>query len=288
MNNVGLRHSLTTLVIHTGGIGDLILACPALTRLATESPLHIAGRAERVALAVAAGIAHAAFDLESIDFASVFSVPSSRFVSFLCSYRRVIVWMRDEDGQIVDTLHQCGVAEAQAFPGLPPEGWTRHASDYYLECLGYPPETEPFQLSVSPWNASDVVIHPGSGGRRKNWPAEHFTELAARLQAQGREVTWSLGPAEENRPLPAGPHLSGLPLVELAAHLAGARLYIGNDSGITHLAAAVGCPTVVVFGPTDPGVWAPRGAHVRVASGKPWPSVKNVAALIRNSFGGRL
>ncbi|HNT87980.1 MAG TPA: glycosyltransferase family 9 protein, partial [Candidatus Hydrogenedentes bacterium] len=62
----------------------------------------------------------------------------------------------------------------------------------------------------------------------------------------------------------------------IAGILAGARLYIGNDSGITHLAAAVGCPTVAVFGPTDPTVWAPRGARVHVVAGDPWPDAEAV------------
>ena len=56
-------------------------------------------------------------------------------------------------------------------------------------------------------------------------------------------------------------------LYELAKWLASARLYIGNDSGITHLAAAVGTPVVAIFGPTDPAVWAPRGERVAVVSG---------------------
>lgn len=75
---------------------------------------------------------------------------------------------------------------------------------------------------------------------------------------------------------PDAPLLHAESLVELARSLAGARLYIGNDSGVSHLAAAVGCPTVVLFGPTDPRVWAPRGGHVTVVRGMPWPEVGQV------------
>lgn len=63
-------------------------------------------------------------------------------------------------------------------------------------------------------------------------------------------------------PLPGAVRIDDLYL--LACWLARARLYIGNDSGITHLAAAVGTPVLALFGPTDPAVWAPRGPHVRV------------------------
>jgi ADP-heptose:LPS heptosyltransferase len=76
-------------------------------------------------------------------------------------------------------------------------------------------------------------------------------------------VRWCAGPEE---PLPGAVRIADL--YELACWLATARIYIGNDSGITHLAAAVGTPVVALFGPTDPRIWAPRGPHVRVI-GKP-------------------
>ncbi len=110
-----------------------------------------------------------------------------------------------------------------------------------------------------------MVIHPGSGGAGKNWPLERFVAVARTLESQGRSVHWSIGPAEREAGMDApGVKLDTGALVELAGALAAARLYIGNDSGITHLAAAVGCPTVAVFGPTEPAVWAPRGGHVWV------------------------
>jgi hypothetical protein len=101
------------------------------------------------------------------------------------------------------------------------------------------------------------------------------------LARQGRTVTWSLGPAEEDFDLPAGAPIlrSGTP-VELGRELAGARLYIGNDSGITHLAAAVRCHTFAVFGPTDPAIWAPRGGNVATLRGHPWPSVADVLRVL--------
>jgi ADP-heptose:LPS heptosyltransferase len=66
-------------------------------------------------------------------------------------------------------------------------------------------------------------------------------------------------------------------LYELACWLAGASLYVGNDSGITHLAAAAGAPVVALFGPTDPAVWAPRGPRVRVvATGRPGEPMERI------------
>ncbi len=106
-----------------------------------------------------------------------------------------------------------------------------------------------------------AAIHPFSGSARKNWPLKNFEAIARLLELELR-VEWAAGPEET---LPQARRFDGLD--ELAAWLAGARLYIGNDSGISHLAAAVGTPAVVLFGPTDPRVWAPRGNGVRVIEG---------------------
>jgi heptosyltransferase-2 len=132
-----------------------------------------------------------------------------------------------------------------------------------------------------------TAIHPGSGSVRKSWPADRWIELIGRLD---RPILLVLGEAELgtwNAPLLArlrsadGGRISrgnllqnasswGIeiaanpPLPELAAALAGCRRFIGHDSGVSHLAAAVGTPAVLLFGPTDPAMWAPPGGHVRV------------------------
>ena len=84
-----------------------------------------------------------------------------------------------------------------------------------------------------------LSVHMGSGSPRKNWPADP-----------------SPGPSRRV-------HARHLPLAQLAALLARAGLHVGNDAGVSHLAAAVGAPTLALFGPTDPGAWAPVGRAVR-------------------------
>ncbi|HEY6548414.1 MAG TPA: glycosyltransferase family 9 protein [Vicinamibacteria bacterium] len=112
-----------------------------------------------------------------------------------------------------------------------------------------------------------LALHPGSGSARKNWPAERFVTLAGRL-ARDRPCLVIEGPADEGVTLPF--HASravfarGLPLRALGGLLARAGLYVGNDSGVTHLAAAFGAPTLALFGPTDPQIWSPLGPRVRV------------------------
>ena len=259
------------LVVHTGGIGDFLLACPAIIHLSWEGPVELAGRKGTLGLAVQAGIAQAAHDLDAIDFGSVFSSPSPRLREFLATFDRAVVWMHDS-GEIQSAFRDSGIDNVRCFPGLPPDDWSRHASQYYLDCLDAP-GAPPLRLDVQPSDeAHDVVIHPGSGGTWKNWPRSHYEALTRRLSDSGRPVAWCLGPAEESIEAPAGVEVlreAGLPT--LVKTLAAANAYIGNDSGITHLAAAVGCPCVALFGPTDPTVWAPRGEHVHVMHIAPWP-----------------
>ena len=121
------------------------------------------------------------------------------------------------------------------------------------------------RLDVAPERLADrlVVLHPGAGGRRKCWPAESFAALARALQADGFAVAVTLGPADRD----LAPAFAGLrviadqPLRRIAALLAGAAAYVGNDSGVSHLAARL-CPTLALFGPTSPEVWRPLGPRV--------------------------
>lgn len=267
---------IRTLVVHTGGIGDFLLFCPSLMRLNEDGPVRAAGIRSRLLLAEAAGLLDASYDLDDIAFDSVFSCPSPRLERFLAEFDRAVIWMKD-DGAIRGALETCGVRDALVFPGLPPETWNRHATQYYASCLGYD-GLPPLRLPVTPSESShDVLLHPGSGGKRKNWPIARFRDLSDALSAQGRTVTWIAGPAEDGLQFPPSASVLRMPsLVSLARELASARLYIGNDSGVTHLAAACGCPTVALFGPTNPAVWAPRGDRVRVVQGDPWPSAQKV------------
>lgn len=109
-----------------------------------------------------------------------------------------------------------------------------------------------------------TLIHPGSGAPAKNWPVRRFVELSLALERAGHRVMWIRGPAELEFPAEAGtfPAIDRVPLAVLAATLARGRLFVGNDSGVSHLAAAVGAPTVPLFGPTSASVWRPEGPHV--------------------------
>jgi hypothetical protein len=117
-----------------------------------------------------------------------------------------------------------------------------------------------------------IIMHPGSGGAHKCWHLDNFLAVARMLEKEGTDSVFLLGPAEMERfgesaiaeMRAAGKLLTNLSLAEVLSVLGCSRGYIGNDSGITHLAAAVGIRTVVVFGPTDPAVYAPIGPAVTI------------------------
>jgi heptosyltransferase III len=119
-----------------------------------------------------------------------------------------------------------------------------------------------------------VAIHPFASSVAKRWPLENFRAVAAEL---GVLVKWTAGPEE---------YLEGAhrfdDLYQLGCWLSRARAYIGNDSGIAHLAAAVGTPVVAIFQASDPRVWAPRGEHVAILE---HPSVDQVVAAVHRIIG---
>jgi hypothetical protein len=139
-------------------------------------------------------------------------------------------------------------------PALPPAESTAHITDFYAQSAGTPCGLQPV-VRVSPVHQRrSVVIQPFSGSPRKNWPLDRFKQLAEKLPLP---VEWVAGREEE---LADAARFDDL--WQLANWIAGASIYIGNDSGITHLAAATGVLTVALFGATDARVWAPRSPNV--------------------------
>lgn len=267
-----------TLVVHSGGIGDLLLAAPAVEMLAKRSSVALAGIPERGALLQEAGLVEAVYSLDDMSFASIFGTPAPRFLQFARQFDRVVVWMRDPDGRIQRAFRTAGVQQVEVYPGLPPDAYTGHAAAYYCECLSFePPTTWRLPCPARASHASNrCLIHPGSGSTTKNWPMENYRALARSLAATGWHLEWIWGPAErewlaEAEPLPPLQDLNSL-----AQRLGEAELYVGNDSGITHLASVMGAPTAAIFGPTNPLRWHPIGPRTSVIAHSPFPSPEAV------------
>ena len=121
-----------------------------------------------------------------------------------------------------------------------------------------------------------AALHPGSGSPKKNWPADRYAALASDLEQGGEWAPlFIFGDAdaaiedEIKRIAPESRRLSNLSLIELSAVLSECAAYVGNDSGVTHLAAGLGLPVVALFGPTDPAIWKPSGCRVSVIKARP-------------------
>jgi len=246
-------------VIRPGAIGDLIVSLPALESLKTDYlEIWVAGPnvplvrfADRVRAIASTGL----------DLLGVTQTPEG-LIETLRGFDSIVSWYganRPEFRQLVASLG----LPFTFHRALPAEGEGRHATDFYLEQVGAPCGAIP-SICCKAARENFAVIHPFSGSPRKNWPLEKFRRLARGLE-RTMEVRWCAG--REDPPLRGAVFFEDL--YELACWLAKARLYVGNDSGITHLAAAVGTPVLALFGPTDPAVWAPRGPHVRVARWNP-------------------
>ena len=131
-----------------------------------------------------------------------------------------------------------------------------------------------------------ALLHPGSGGRTKCWPIDRFEQLAFRLRALDWCVGFAPGPVEREqwdaatfeRLAAAAPVLPDADLPTSARWAAAADLYVGNDAGMTHVAAATGVRTVAVYGPTDPARWRPLGPQVVTVGGGEWPDVETALA----------
>jgi len=259
------------LIIRPGGIGDCILSLPAMEHLRTDYtevwvpsavvPL-ISDPLNRFAEARA--IATTGIDL--LGLAGV--EPPAGLIARLGRFDSIVSWYGSNREEFREAVRELGLP-FQFLEALPGRGAKSHAADFFLKQAGGDGFAVP-RIECGQRKRQDfAVIHPFSGSARKNWPLVRFREVGRKLALP---VRWCAGPDDPLPPELMPPELTSDAvrfenLYELGCWLASARVYIGNDSGITHLAAAVGTPVVAVFGQTDLVVWAPRGEQVRVVSG---------------------
>jgi len=305
------------LIIHQGAIGDLILSLPSLYAIRTTfRGYHI----EALGYPQTLSLLHQRFYVESITsidralFAALYrdeKTDDAALINYFERFERIFLfggWKHARVARIIKSLTYASVVRIDPFP----EDTSIHVIDYQLKQVKqggvqpsltvpmlFPTATDVEQASCLLASRGviipdDIVIavHPGSGSNRKNMPAEHF--VACLKYLSGQQKCWVLliqGPADEAECRQIEQLCSGVHLIKadkfelplLAALIQHCHVYIGNDSGITHMAAALGVPTIALFGPTDPRVWGPRGKAVCIMQaesdhcGLRWPMSDMVA-----------
>ncbi len=277
------------LIIRPGAIGDTLLTFPIIKAIRNEyvNPyITLVGNPAVLPLALASGLADETSDYGQLQWSSLFSTyntfsPAMR--DQLQQTELAICWLRDPEGVVERNLCLAGVKKVIITAGRPPEDAAIHVVQYLAQTIGLQQIELPFQLSLKPAElfTGDIVnrriaIHPGSGGAQKCWPVPSFAALIKHLWQRNYPILLLAGPADRQRiedilrllpPQPQPGLLSTLidkPLIHVAQHLLQCWCYIGNDSGVTHLAAMLGIPTIALFGPTNPSTWRPIGPDVTV------------------------
>ncbi len=270
------------LLVRPGAIGDCLCSLPALYHLRGDQTeiwtngavAPLVGFGDRVR-----SLAGTGFDRLGIPGV----IASLELVEILRGFDEILTWSGHNQPALRDRAHKLDLP-IHFFPALPEHGAPIHVSDFILEqtIAWHGARSEPeewiqpsgrrFLLTRTCAEAQPnvinrrgarplVVLHPYSGSALKNWPLDRFLRLAESLSTKA-DIRWC---ASLEDPLPDSLAASAWrhpDLCSLARDLTKATIYVGNDSGITHLAAMLGIPTVVFFGPMNPVQWLPRGSRV--------------------------
>ena len=277
------------LVIHQGALGDVILSFPALRSLKRERDASVAllckdqvGR-----MAQESKVVDAHFPVESARFCGLFSSPMSHDVQdFVSDYETIVLIGFSQDMEGTIKQHYGGpVYRITPRPSVEEESHVAVHLIRQLEARGLlrngeseiAPKTSCFACPAGDQGKREppgnlLLIHPGAGSKRKRWPLENFIKVAAATRRMGlTEVAFVIGPAETDL-LPivmqrARGEFSVHKVEKLSQVMALmniSKCFVGNDSGLTHLAAFKGVPTVAVFGPSSPKRWWPIGCDTAV------------------------
>ncbi len=313
MNGIGGARG--GLLVHAGALGDFLLSLRVVNamRLADMHRVTVLGRPAFTQLARIGGAIDDGLDYDCGGFHALFrEAPEIEpcppgVAAALAGYECTINMAAAGHAVFTRRLADLTGGRVIDLDPRPRAGYGGHITEQWLARLaeaGLPADAPPPRLAWpatriraarARWiDAADstsppVLIHPGSGGAAKCWAVQRFIELARTLQHGGRAVRWLLGPVERERWRESdqarlgtiAPVCEPLELLELADAITVAGHVVANDSGVAHLAAALGAPLTVVFGTTDPRCWRPLGERVQVVGNlAAWPSVEQVADVV--------
>lgn len=261
-----------TLVIHPGPLGDVLLAVPALRVLRARHPtdaIVLAGQSRIGELLVALDVVEGHVRFERLGLDQLFAGDTQAdALAPVRAAERVICWFGSRDPMFARRLAELSADAIVDAPWIPDELVWRHlvaSVSAMPEDAERAPVRVPAELVAegrralegAGWDGNTplLVVHPGASGAAKRWSTEGYAEALARIAARGRvAIVVHEGPADHDavkalRPRLAPPvgTLANPPLPVLAGALAHARAFVGNDSGISHLASAVGAPSLVLF-----------------------------------------
>jgi heptosyltransferase III len=271
------------LVIFPGALGDLICFVPALRALERRhrgAAIELMAREELGRFAVGRiGVARA-HSIDRREVAMLFAESGAGARGFFGAFQRIYSFFAAGNRNFREALVIASDAKLSFHP-FRPDG-AGHVAAAYLHELGEPADSLECRIKVLSQDLDAAarrlsahglragrfaLLLPGSGSAEKNWPAVEFAELARRLQPR-IAVAIAIGPAEAALASSLAETgcaiLADMELGELAGIAASAALFVGNDSGVSHLAAAAGAPGIALFGPTDPARWRPLSQSVRV------------------------
>ena len=281
------------LVIRGGAIGDFILTLPALKALRDARPqahMEILGYEHIAVLAEERFYAQAVHSIEYAPLARFFARNSelpAELADYFASFDLIVSYLYDPDRIFEINLRRCGVQNLIYGPARIVEN-AGHAARQLarpIEQLGINvvdfaerifPSIEDREFArefLASVPQPIVAIHPGSGSHEKNWPLENwiglfspgsrFADLQGLVVISGEADEAQTDQLEREWKKRDVRFARNLPLPRLAAVLE-RSIFIGHDSGISHLAAAAGANCILLFGPTDPDVWAPRNDNVQI------------------------
>ena len=278
-------------MIRGGAIGDFILTLPAIAALRRQFPaahLEVLGYPHIAQLALAGGLVNRVQSIEARALAGFFARGGAlveNLADYFSEFDLILSYLYDPDGVFETNVSLCTRAQFIVGPHRANEAARLHATKVYLQPLERLAifDADPIpRLALAPGAGSInsqlttlnlLALHPGSGSERKNWPEAKWGELLGRLmqstdfdllivggEAEGERLKRLAAPLSPSRYQVA----QSLPLAELAHRLANCRVFIGHDSGISHLAAAVGLPGMVLWGDTAEEIWRPPSEKVAV------------------------